>query len=143
MRLGYRYLQQVQTDMDLNAKILARRNAVSAFMKSLTTWEQVEAAMAKMNLAWGRVRTGKALREQPALAHRGSIAEIDDRAGGTRPIAQSPYRFSQAQSHVRGPAPYRGEHNAAVMQEWLGKSSGETAALLAQGILAQDKDREG
>jgi CoA:oxalate CoA-transferase len=126
---------------DLDAKILARRGAVADFMGSLSTWEQVEQAMAKMNLAWGRVRAGKTLREQPTLAHRRSIVEIDDRAGGTRPIAQSPYRFSQAQSHVRGPAPHRGEHNEAVLQDWLGKSREEAAALLAAGILARDEER--
>ncbi|HEV7693477.1 MAG TPA: CoA transferase [Hyphomonadaceae bacterium] len=129
--------------MDLNAKILARRNAVAAFMKSLVTWDQVEAAMAQMNLAWGRVRTGKALREQPTLAHRGSIAEIDDRAGGTRPIAQSPYRFSQAKSEVRGPAPYRGEHNEAVLHAWLGKSHEDVTALTALGVLTRDNENAG
>lgn len=130
-----------QPGMDLDAKIHARRNAVAAFMRSLTTWQQVEDAMAKMNLAWGRVRTGRDLRDQPTLAHRKSIFEVDDRAGGTRPIAQSPYRFSQAQSHVRGPAPYRGEHNAAVLHDWLGKSQADVASLLEKGILARDEDR--
>jgi len=130
-----------QPGMELDAKIRARRGAVESFMRSLSTWEEVEEAMAKMNLAWGRVRTGKALREQPTLAHRGSIAQIDDRAGGTRPIAQSPYRFSQAQARVRGPAPYRGEHNEAVLRDWLGKSPEETAALLSAGILARDEER--
>jgi crotonobetainyl-CoA:carnitine CoA-transferase CaiB-like acyl-CoA transferase len=132
-----------QPGMDLDAKIQARRKAVSDFMMSLSTWEQVEQAMAKMNLAWGRVRTGKALREQPTLAHRRSIFEVDDRAGGTRPIAQSPYRFSQAQSGVRGPAPYRGEHNEAVLRDWLGKSREDVAALLAAGVLGRDEERGG
>jgi CoA:oxalate CoA-transferase len=132
-----------QPGMDLDAKILARRGAVADFMRSLSTWEQVEEVMAKMNLAWGRVRAGKTLREQPTLAHRRSIVEIDDRAGGTRPIAQSPYRFSQAQSSVRGPAPHHGEHNEAVLRDWLGKSREEVAALLSVGILARDVERAG
>jgi crotonobetainyl-CoA:carnitine CoA-transferase CaiB-like acyl-CoA transferase len=132
-----------QSGMDLDAKILARRGAVANFMRGLSSWEQVEEAMAKMNLAWGRVRAGKTLREQPTLAHRKSIVEIDDRAGGTRPIAQSPYRFSQAQSSVRGPAPHRGEHNEAVLQDWLGMSREEAASLLSTGILARDEERTG
>ncbi len=132
-----------KAEMDLDAKIFARRGAVADFMRGLTTWEQVEEAMARMNLAWGRVRTGKALRDQPTLAFRQSIAEVDDRAGGTRPIAQSPYRFSRARSNVRGPAPYRGEHNEAVLQGWLGKSHEETASLLARGILGCDEARGG
>jgi crotonobetainyl-CoA:carnitine CoA-transferase CaiB-like acyl-CoA transferase len=126
-----------QPAMDLDAKIAARRAAVEAFMRSLTTWDDVEAAMAKMNLAWGRVRAGATLREQPTIAARGSFAEIDDRAGGVRPVAQSPYRFSNAQSSVRGPAPHRGEHNAEVLEEWLGASRDEIAKLTAAGVLTR------
>src|SRR5262249_19837334 len=59
-----------QPEMALDAKISARRAAVSAFMKAFSTWDQVEEAMDKMNLAWGRARTGAALREQPTLAFR-------------------------------------------------------------------------
>lgn len=129
--------------MELDAKIAARRGAVADFMGGLSTWDEVEETMAKMNLAWGRVRAGKTLREQPTLAHRRSIVDVDDRAGGVRPIAQSPYRFSQAQSRVRGPAPHRGEHNEAVLQDWLGKSREETASLLSLGILARDEERAG
>ena len=92
-----------------DTKIAARRGAVDAFMRGLATWDEVEAAMARINVAWGQVRHGLDLREQPTLEHRGSIAEIDDRGGGTRPIPQSPYRFSDARSGVRGrrPAPRR------------------------------------
>lgn len=129
------------TDMALETKIAARRDAVAAFMLSLTSWDAVERAMAKMNLAWGRVRSGKSLREQPTLAFRNSVIDIDDRAGGVRPMAQTPYRFSQAASGVRGPAPHKGEHNAEVLRSWLGLSDADIAALLARGILTRDEER--
>lgn len=125
-------------EMDTGTKISARRAAVAAFMGGLATWTDVEAAMAKMNLAWGRIRTGKALREQPTLAHRQSIVDVDDRAGGTRPIVQSPYRFSQAISGVRGGAPHKGEHTDEILRGWLGLSDKEIAQLAAQGILTRD-----
>jgi crotonobetainyl-CoA:carnitine CoA-transferase CaiB-like acyl-CoA transferase len=131
----------VTADMALDAKIAARRDAVATFMLSLASWEAVEDAMAKMNLAWGRVRSGKALREQPTLAFRKSVIDIDDRAGGVRPMAQTPYRFSQATAGVRGPAPHKGEHNAEVLHRWLGMSDDEIAALLARGILTRDTER--
>ena len=105
-------------------------------MCSLKSWEEVEAVMVGMNLAWGRVRHGKELFEQPTLKHRGSIAQIDDRAGSTRPIPQSPYRFSDAASGVRGPAPHRGEHNADVLKTWLGKFDAEVTDLLASGVFS-------
>jgi crotonobetainyl-CoA:carnitine CoA-transferase CaiB-like acyl-CoA transferase len=107
-------------------------------MRGLETWDQVEAAMSRMNVAWGQVRHGRSLREQPTIRHRGSIAEIDDRAGATRPIPQSPYRFSNASSGVRGPAAHRGEHNAEVLGEWLGKTPADVAALSAGGVLHAD-----
>ena len=130
-------------DIALDAKIAARRKAVADFMMRLTSWEAVEAAMAKMNLAWGRVRSGKSLREQPTLAFRKSVIDIDDRAGGMRPMAQTPYRFSQAIAGVRGPAPHKGEHNTDVLRSWLGLSDTEIAALAARGILTRDEDRLG
>lgn len=125
-------------EMDTATKISARRAAVAAFMAGLATWTDVEAAMAKMNLAWGRIRTGKALREQPTLAHRQSIVDVDDRAGGTRPIVQSPYRFSQATSGVRSGAPHKGEHTDEILRGWLGLSDQEIAQLAVQGILTRD-----
>ena len=96
--------------------------------------------MAQMNLAWGQVRAPVALHEQPTLAARGAITEVDDRAGGTRPITQSPYRFSAARSGVRGPAPHRGEHNIEVLQDWLGRSAAQVQALHGSGVLQFDED---
>ena len=138
-RLG---VQEVSAP-DLEAKIAARRAAVADFMLSLKTWPEVEAAFAKMNVAWGEVRPASNVRAQPTLAHRGSIVEVDDRAGGTRPVTQSPYRWSSAKSGVKGPAPHRGEHNAEVMAQWLELSADEVADLSAAGVLLQDEAAAG
>ena len=132
---GLHFADPAEGVTDLETKIAARRGAVDAFMRGLADWDEVEAAMAKINIAWGRVRRGHDLGEQPTLRHRGSIAQIDDRAGGTRPIPQSPYRFSAARSGVRGGAPHRGEHNREVLGEWLGLGDAEVAALSAAGVL--------
>jgi crotonobetainyl-CoA:carnitine CoA-transferase CaiB-like acyl-CoA transferase len=78
--------------------------------------------------------------EQPTIQARGSIAQVDDRAGGTRPIPQSPYRYSDAKSEVRGPAPHRGEHNEAVLGEWLGLDAAQIAALYDGGVLLKAED---
>ena len=122
----------------LEEKIRLRRAAVQDFLAALSDWDAVEAAMAKMNIAWGEVRAGAKLADQPTIRHRGSIAQIDDRAGGARPIPQSPYRYSDARSEVRGPAPHRGEHNETVLAEWIGKAPAELAALYDAGVLLKD-----
>ena len=126
-------------DMPLPEKIRIRREIVGKYLANLASWEAVEEAMAQMNLAWGQVRSPVALHEQPTLAARGAITEVDDRAGGTRPITQSPYRFSAARSGVRGPAPHRGEHNIEVLQDWLGRSAAQVQALHGSGVLQFDE----
>ena len=128
---------------DLEAKIAGRRATVAAFMNALTTWDEVEAAMDRMNIAWGRVLSGYELRDQPTVKHRGSIVDIDDRAGGTRPTAQSPYRFSAAASGIRGPAAHRGEHNSEVLAEWLGMPAADVAGLAEAGVLHRDAETLG
>lgn len=125
-------------DTPLDEKIRLRRQAVEGFLGALATWDDVESAMAAMNIAWGEVRAGAALADQPTIRHRTSIAQIDDRAGGTRPIPQSPYRYSDARSEVRGPAPHRGEHNETVLAEWLAKGEAQVRALYDAGVLLKD-----
>ena len=127
------------TAPDLDAKIAARRAALAAFMLSLKTWDEVEAAFAEINVAWGQVRPAANVRDQATLAHRGAIVEVDDRAGGTRPVAQSPYRWSSAKSGVKGPAPHRGEHNREVLGEWLRLSDTEVDDLASAGVVLRDE----
>ena len=125
--------------MPLPEKIRLRRERMQAFFAGLETWEAVEAAMARLNMAWGRVREPAELAEQPTLAAHRLIRAMDDRAGGQRPVVQAPWRFSNAKHGVRGPAPHRGEHNEAVLAEWLGRSREDAQALTAAGVLLRDE----
>ena len=125
-------------DMELGEKIRIRHELAGAFLASLNSWEEVEQTMESMNLAWGIVRDPVDIREQATVKARGAIVDIDDRAGGTRPITQSPYRFSAAQSGVRGPAPHRGEHNVEVLREWAGMPDFEIDGLVVNGVLQAD-----
>ena len=148
----FRYLWQLLTgqmgvndptskDTPLVEKIRIRREIVGQYMANLDSWAAVEEIMAKMNLAWGRVRVPATLAEQPTIAARAAIIQIDDRAGGTRPITQSPYRFSGARSGVRGPAPHRGEHNSGVLEDWLGKDAAQISELHTAQVLQFDEER--
>jgi crotonobetainyl-CoA:carnitine CoA-transferase CaiB-like acyl-CoA transferase len=106
-------------------KARLRRAAARDFFRSLPDRPAVIAALDRMNLAWGDVRESEHAREQPTVRHRRAIVDIDDRAGGTRPLVQSPYRFSAADSGARGPAAWQGEHNEEVIREWLGDTGAE------------------
>lgn len=127
-------------EMDLEEKIRVRRAAVGEYIDTLDTHEKFDKAMRTINIAWGEVRDPRKLEDQITLKSRGSIVQIDDRAGGTRPITQSPCRFSAADSGVRGPAPHRGEHNGEVLEEWLGVNSEQHQTWQDQGVLIHDKD---
>ncbi len=126
-------------EAELEEKIRLRRAWVDAFMRGLADWDAVEEALAKMNLAWGQVRHAATMPDQPTISARGAVVQVDDRQGGTRPITQSPYRFSGAVSGVRGPAPHRGEHNRTVLADWLGLSAAEVAELEARQVLQRDE----
>jgi len=115
-------------------KMRLRHETMAAFLASLPDWDAVEEAMDRVNLAWGEVRLTAELESHPTVQARRSIVRVDDRAGGSRPIPQSPYRFSAATSEVRGPAAHRGEHNAEVLAEWVGRDAGAIAALKAAGV---------
>lgn len=126
-------------DASLEEKIRHRREAAAQFFASLKSREEVLEAMETVNIAWGEVRDATNLRDSPTIAHRGTIFEIDDRAGGTRPLTQSPYRFSNARSEVRGVAPHRGEHNREILKDWLGLDDAAIAAHHASGTLLIEK----
>ena len=58
-----------------------------------------------------------------------------------RPLPPPPWRFSDAESGVRGVAPYRGEHNRELLREVLGYDDTRIDALEAAGILSARKPR--
>ena len=129
----------VTRETPLAEKIAARHAVISDYLAALATWDEVEKKMDELNLAWGVVRDPTDIRNQATVKARGAIVEVDDRAGGTRPVTQSPYRFSNARSGVRGVAPHRGEHNLEVLAGWLGKSEADVDALKGLGVLLQDE----
>ena len=61
--------------------------------------------------------------------HRNTVVEVDDRAGGTRKVVRNPYRMSATDCSDVGVAAFRGEHNAEVLDEWLGIAVADIGAL--------------
>lgn len=126
--------------MELKEKISLRRKAVGDFLNTLDTLEDFSAAMKSINVAWGEVRSPENLRDQKTIIRRGSITDIDDRNGGTRPITQSPYRFSNAKSGVRGPAAHRGEHFNEVLKGWLSMNDKDISQLREDNVVIYNRE---
>lgn len=123
---------------DLETKIRLRREAWAQYLGAFSERRLMLEALDKANLAWGDVKTPAEALASPTLAHRETIVEIDDRAGGTRRIVGSPYHFTHSQAGVRGPAPLRGEHNSEVLGEWIGIRGEEMEVLVSSGVLLQE-----
>lgn len=129
---------------DLETKIRLRRQAIAEYLRSFDTREELIAKLDELNLAWGDVRDHREVYgTQPTVVEGGAITEVDDRAGGARKVTQSPYRFSAARAGVRGPAAYRGEHNAQALTDWLDMPPAAIQALHDQGILLQEEAARG
>ena len=124
-----------QGEMELTKKVSLRREAVGSFLRAINTKESFGAMMEKVNIAWGEVRDPATLTEQKTIRHRKSIIKIDDRDGGHRPTAQSPYRFSDALSGAGGKTSYRGEDNESVLRDWLNLENSELTSLIKKEII--------
>ncbi len=120
---------------DLDTKIRCRREAAAAWIRSFADRAALVEALEAAGIAWGDVPAAEDAFDRPQPQARGVVAEVDDRGGGVRRVVQSPYRFSAAESGVRGGAPHRGEHNAEVLADWLGAGADEVAALASSGVL--------
>ncbi len=120
-------------------KIRLRRQAAADFFGSFPDRATLVEALDAVNLAWGDVRSNAAAFDSPTARARGVVARVDDRGGGTRPVVQSPYRFSYARSGVAGGPAYRGEHNHEVLERWLGASAEEIAELEVRGVIGAEE----
>jgi len=121
LRKFFQLQDGVAEDADLETKIAARRAAANRFFnETCENREAVIAALDKMNIAWGDVRPAQDIGNLASVKARGSVTQVDDRAGGVRPIPQSPYHFTHGEAAVQGGAPHLGEHNAEILSSWLG-----------------------
>ena len=112
-------------------------DAVRTFAAGVPDVDALEAAFGRNGLAVGAIRSVVDLANSEWAAERGSIVNVDDRAGGTFRIPNSPWRFSDAPDvGVRGAVKYRGEDNAEVLRELLGSTDDEIAQWEASGVLS-------
>ena len=124
---------------DLETKIRLRRQAIELYLLSFPDRASLIAKLDEVNLAWGDVFDHReVLDKQRSIEARQVLVEVDDRDGGRRKVTNTPYRFSDADAAVRGPAPHRGEHNYDALADWLSMSQTDIDGLHRDGVLLQD-----
>jgi crotonobetainyl-CoA:carnitine CoA-transferase CaiB-like acyl-CoA transferase len=116
---------------------------VQEWAGGLESAEVLEAALAPQRLATGVVRSVEEAGTGEWARERGAVVEVDDRGGGRLRLPNSPWRFSDATTGVRGVPAFRGEHNREVLEEVLGLGAAEVEALEAAGVLSSRPPRAG
>jgi CoA:oxalate CoA-transferase len=121
-------------------RIAARAELVREWVAAFTDRQELIAELERVGLAWAEVRTPSTVMLSPTAIDREVAAQVDDRAGGTRPVIRLPYRFSQASCAPRAGAAHVGEHNAEVLADWLGMTAADVGVLELAGVLRRQEE---
>jgi crotonobetainyl-CoA:carnitine CoA-transferase CaiB-like acyl-CoA transferase len=127
-----------------------RRTHRAELLEILETWtlgvtdlDELESRLAGAGIAMGVIRSAGDAARSDWATERGATVAIDDRRGGTIPIPQAPWRFSDALVGAQGAPAFRGEHNRAVLTELLGTDAATLDRWEAEGILSSRLPKRG
>lgn len=126
-------------DRPVSEKKSDRNRIITDWLLSFPDRDGLVNALNEANLAWGNIRQLGEVLDSPTLKHRETIATIDNRDGGERPVVRSPYKMSASDTRDPGQVAMRGEHNHDVLHEWLGMSLTEVDQLVADNVLLHDE----
>jgi formyl-CoA transferase len=122
---------------DTNQARSARAAEVDEIIAQWTRQHSKEDAMkiiGEAGVPAGAVFDTLELMNDPSLAERGIMQRIEHPTTGEVTMPAWPVRFDGAPPRVK-PSPLLGQHNAAVLGDWLGIGSAEVEALRAEGIV--------
>ncbi|HKA03741.1 MAG TPA: CaiB/BaiF CoA-transferase family protein [Acidimicrobiales bacterium] len=111
-------------------------DALRAWAAGIDDEAAIEAALEAQGLAMGVLRTVQEVAESEWAEARRAIVAVDDRGGGTVRVPNSPWRFAEGTTGVRGGPAYRGEHNREVFGDLLGIDGAALDRLEADGVLS-------
>jgi len=115
---------------------------ISDYALALPDAEALEARCSQFKLAVGAIRSVSDVADSDWAREREVFRDVDDRGGGTYRIPNAPWKFGDAPGvGVSGTPRFRGEDNAEVLAELLGRSDEEIAALAEAGVLSEHRPR--
>jgi len=86
-------------------------------------------------IPYSPINTLKQICDDPHIAHRNMLVEIDQPIVGKMRVCASPLKLSETPGEVYAPAPMLGEHSAQVLHEVLGYSREKIAQLQNEGVI--------
>jgi len=108
---------------------------ISAWTRQHTKEEAMQ-RIGEAGVPAGAVFDTAELMADESLAERGIMQTIDHPTSGKVKMPAWPVRFDGHPAKVK-PSPLLGQHNAEVLQGWLGMSAAEVDGLKADGILGK------
>ena len=128
------------TDPRFAAYVERRKNwtelmdGVEAWSRRVTT-AQCLAALAVEGVPSAAYRTVKEALQDPQLAHRGALAEVED-GGGSFKVLNQPFRMSGAKVAAGRKMATLGEHTRTLLKD-IGLSEDQIAAFSGTAIVGQ------
>lgn len=110
------------------------RAALAPLMRSRTV-DAWMSALGEAGIPGGRVRTVAEALENPQVAARGLLLEVDHPRAGPGRYLGSPVGLDDCGRGSRRPPPLLGQHTEEVLGEWLGLSAAEVAGLRQGGVV--------
>ncbi len=138
LRQGDRLDDGLGPDAPVDTKAATRQQLMADWFESFVDRDTLIAELDDLNIAWGDVLAPGDVFDTEVAHEQRLSTHVDDRAGNTRRVTESPYHFSHAVSRVAGAAPHRGEHHMEVLAEWIGYEPDQVVALEASRILLLD-----
>jgi crotonobetainyl-CoA:carnitine CoA-transferase CaiB-like acyl-CoA transferase len=123
------------------ATYVERRKNWVELMEGVESWSrgvttvQCLAALAPEGVPSAAYRTVKEALQDPQLAHRGALAEVED-GGGSFKVLNQPFRMSGARVAAGPRIATLGEHTRALLKE-IGLSEEQVAAFSGQSLAQQ------
>jgi crotonobetainyl-CoA:carnitine CoA-transferase CaiB-like acyl-CoA transferase len=119
-----------------------RRAAHDTLDRELAEWcshwevERLAEVFASAGIPAGVVAMPEALRENPQVAERGFIEDIEHPVTGARRLAGLPFRLrSHEGPWIRSAAPTLGQDNEEILGKWAGLTEEEISELYRNGVI--------
>jgi CoA:oxalate CoA-transferase len=103
-------------------------------MKKKTTREWIT-IFDKADLPYSPINNMKEICEDPIIAHRRMLVEVDQPVAGKMRIVNSPIHLSETPGQVCEPAPLLGQHTEEILKEILGFSGEKIEQLRQEGVV--------
>jgi crotonobetainyl-CoA:carnitine CoA-transferase CaiB-like acyl-CoA transferase len=115
---------------------------IERWLQSLPDRDTALAALEREHIPVAPVLTIPEVVQQPHFLERGAVRSVSDRVFGTLRLPGFPFHFSTKRESRPLIAPDLGEHNEAVLTQYLGYSADRVAHLTATGVLAFQRSGE-